>query len=57
MRFDPESKAYIFSTDQFIDPQQEAEIFSEDRSRKVEAIKSFIKPGMGQTGSVVSAMP
>lgn len=57
MRFDPESKAYIFSTDQFIDPQQEAEIFSEDRSRKVETIKSFIKPGMGQTGSVVSAMP
>ncbi len=57
MRFDPESKAYIFSTDQFIDPQQEAEIFSEDRSRKVEAMKNFIKPGMGQTGSVVSAMP
>ena len=56
MRFDPESKAYVFSRDQFIDPQQEAEIFSEDHSRKVEAMKNFMKPNMDQTRSVVSGM-
>ncbi|MBR1423135.1 MAG: hypothetical protein IJ571_06830 [Ruminococcus sp.] len=56
MRFDPESNAYVFSRDQFIDPQQEAEIINENRSRNVEMMKNFFKPSMGQTSSVTSGM-
>ena len=57
MKFDPESKHYVFSTEQFLTREQEREFLRNEREKKLETLKAFADPNMRQTMGVASASP
>ncbi|GEM_PF-1512988 len=57
MRFDPESKYYVFSTEQFMTHEQEREFLGNELQKNLETLKAFADPNMRQTMGVASAAP
>ena len=57
MRFEPESKHYVFSTEQFLTHEQEQEFLMNERQKNIETLKAFADPNMRRSMGVASAAP
>lgn len=57
MRFEPESKHYVFSTEQFLTHEQEQEFLRNERQKNIETLKAFADPNMRRSMGVASAAP